>query len=58
MKIYMHIQVRDTRPTGELAARTLLITDIPKDQCSVESLTVYLKYVKKNLLDYKIAFDK
>ncbi|XP_018312441.1 CSC1-like protein 2 isoform X1 [Mycetomoellerius zeteki] len=36
-------QVRDTRPTGEFVARTLLITDIPKQQCTVENLTEYFK---------------
>ncbi|XP_012527049.1 calcium permeable stress-gated cation channel 1 isoform X1 [Monomorium pharaonis] len=36
-------QVRDTRPTGEFVARTLLITDIPKQQCTVEKLTEYFK---------------
>jgi len=41
----MQKQVRDTRPTEELVARTLLITDIPKHQCTVENLTEYFKYV-------------
>jgi len=38
-----YVQIRDTRPTGELAARTLLITDIPKHQCNIENLTEYFK---------------
>lgn len=37
--------MRDTRPTGEFVARTLLITDIPKQDCTVENLTEYFKYV-------------
>ncbi|XP_015604839.1 CSC1-like protein 2 [Cephus cinctus] len=36
-------QVRDARPAGELAARTLLITEIPKHQCNVESLAQYFR---------------
>ncbi|XP_011049101.1 PREDICTED: CSC1-like protein 2 isoform X1 [Acromyrmex echinatior] len=36
-------QVRDIRPTGEFVARTLLIIDIPKQQCTVENLTEYFK---------------
>lgn len=46
-------QVRDTRPTGEFAARTLLITDIPKHQCTVENLTEYFKYVYMYIFAYK-----
>ncbi|XP_074102132.1 transmembrane protein 63 [Cotesia typhae] len=34
-------QVRDARPSGELAARTLLISEIPKHQCNVNSLKEY-----------------
>lgn len=30
---------------GELASRTLLITEIPKHQCNVEGLTEYFKCV-------------
>ncbi|XP_015119939.1 CSC1-like protein 2 [Diachasma alloeum] len=36
-------QVRDARPSGELAARTLLISGIPKHQCNVEGLTRYFQ---------------
>lgn len=52
-------QVRDTRPTGELAARTLLITDIPKHQCSVENLTEYFKEAFPTLTveDVTLAHD-
>lgn len=38
-------QVRDMKPAGELAARTLLITEIPKHQCNVDGLTEYFKLV-------------
>lgn len=40
-------QVREMRPAGELAARTLLITEIPKHECSVESLSEYFRYERK-----------
>ncbi|XP_014480213.1 PREDICTED: CSC1-like protein 2 isoform X2 [Dinoponera quadriceps] len=52
-------QVRDTRPTGELAARTLLITDIPKHQCTIESLTEYFKEAFPTLTveDITLAHD-
>ncbi|XP_072767766.1 calcium permeable stress-gated cation channel 1 isoform X2 [Anoplolepis gracilipes] len=52
-------QVRDTRPTGEFAARTLLITDIPKYQCTVENLTEYLKEAFPTLTveDISLAYD-
>ncbi|KAM0725865.1 Calcium permeable stress-gated cation channel 1 [Formica fusca] len=52
-------QVRDTRPTGEFAARTLLITDIPKHQCTVENLTEYFKEAFPTLTveDITLAHD-
>ncbi|XP_011137889.1 CSC1-like protein 2 [Harpegnathos saltator] len=52
-------QVRDTRPTGELAARTLLITDIPKHQCTIENLTEYFKEAFPTLTveDITLAHD-
>ncbi|XP_034950764.1 CSC1-like protein 2 isoform X2 [Chelonus insularis] len=36
-------QVREARSAGELAARTLLISEIPKHQCNVESLKEYFR---------------
>ena len=33
------------KPAGELAARTLLISEIPKHQCNVDQLTEYFKCV-------------
>ncbi|EZA60651.1 hypothetical protein DMN91_007488 [Ooceraea biroi] len=52
-------QIRDTRPTGELAARTLLITDIPKHQCTIEILTEYFKEAFPTLTveDITLAHD-
>ncbi|XP_018407611.1 PREDICTED: CSC1-like protein 2 isoform X2 [Cyphomyrmex costatus] len=52
-------QVRDTRPTGEFVARTLLITDIPKQQCTVEKLTEYFKEAFPTLTveDITLAHD-
>ncbi|CAL1679702.1 unnamed protein product [Lasius platythorax] len=52
-------QVRDTRPTGEFAARTLLITDIPKHQCTIENLTEYFKEAFPTLTveDITLAHD-
>ncbi|XP_024880459.1 CSC1-like protein 2 isoform X2 [Temnothorax curvispinosus] len=52
-------QVRDTRPTGEFVARTLLITDIPKQQCTVENLSEYFKEAFPGLTveDITLAHD-
>ncbi|KAG7205790.1 hypothetical protein KM043_007735 [Ampulex compressa] len=52
-------QVRDARHGGELAARTLLITEIPKHQCSVETLTTYFKETFPTLTveDITLAYD-
>ncbi|XP_046412953.1 calcium permeable stress-gated cation channel 1 isoform X1 [Neodiprion virginianus] len=52
-------QVRDARPAGELAARTLLITDIPKHQCNVEALTQYFREAFPTLTveDVTLAHD-
>ncbi|XP_012266710.1 calcium permeable stress-gated cation channel 1 isoform X2 [Athalia rosae] len=52
-------QVRDARPAGELAARTLLITEIPKYQCNVEALTQYFKEAFPTLTveDVTLAHD-
>ncbi|CAK9817995.1 Calcium permeable stress-gated cation channel 1 [Anthophora quadrimaculata] len=36
-------KVRESRHASELAARTLLISEIPKHQCNVETLTDYFK---------------
>ncbi|CAK9827705.1 CSC1-like protein 2 [Anthophora retusa] len=36
-------KVRESRYANELAARTLLISEIPKHQCNVETLTNYFK---------------
>lgn len=40
MKRYMK-QVREARPAGELAARTLLISNIPKEYCNIDNLKLY-----------------
>jgi len=45
-RIYMH-RFEISRSTEEFTARTLLITDIPKHQSTVEILTEYFKYVEK-----------
>lgn len=52
-------QVRDLRPSGELAARTLLITEIPKHQCNVEALTQYFREAFSTLTieDVTLAHD-
>ncbi|XP_077258305.1 transmembrane protein 63 [Temnothorax americanus] len=52
-------QVRDTRPTGEFVARTLLITDVPKQQCTVENLSEYFKEAFPGLTveDITLAHD-
>lgn len=43
---------------GELASRTLLITDIPKHQCNVEGLTEYFKYVLMNSISQIIELNQ
>ncbi|KAK2588392.1 hypothetical protein KPH14_004400 [Odynerus spinipes] len=52
-------QVRDTRPSGELAARALLITEIPKHQCNVDTLTQYFREAFSTLTveDVTLAHD-
>ncbi|KAF7405286.1 hypothetical protein HZH66_004192 [Vespula vulgaris] len=52
-------QVRENRPSGELAARTLIITEIPKHQCDVEALTEYFKEAFSTLTieDVTLAHD-
>ncbi|XP_047346161.1 calcium permeable stress-gated cation channel 1 isoform X1 [Vespa velutina] len=52
-------QVRETRSSGELAARTLIITEIPKHQCDVETLTEYFKEAFSTLTieDVTLAHD-
>lgn len=52
-------KVRDARPAGELAARTLLITEIPKHQCNVEALTQYFREAFPTLTveDVTLAHD-
>ena len=46
--------MRDLKPSGELAARTLLITEIPKHQCNIEGLTEYFKFVLHFFLNFYI----
>ncbi|OAD57249.1 Transmembrane protein 63B [Eufriesea mexicana] len=52
-------KVRDSRHGGELAARTLLITEIPKHQCDVQGLTDYFKEIFPTLTveDITLAYD-
>lgn len=52
-------KVRDSRHGGELAARTLLITEIPKQQCNVQVLTEYFTQVFPTLTveDITLAYD-
>ncbi|XP_001600724.2 CSC1-like protein 2 isoform X2 [Nasonia vitripennis] len=52
-------QVRDMKPAGELAARTLLITEIPKHQCNVDGLTEYFTEAFPTLTveDVTLAYD-
>lgn len=52
-------KVRESKHGGELAARTLLITEIPKQQCDVQSLTDYFKQVFPTLTveDITLAYD-
>ncbi|XP_050585932.1 calcium permeable stress-gated cation channel 1 [Bombus affinis] len=52
-------KVRDSKHGGELAARTLLITEIPKQQCDVQSLIDYFKQVFPTLTveDVTLAYD-
>ncbi|XP_014598524.1 PREDICTED: CSC1-like protein 2 [Polistes canadensis] len=52
-------QVRETRSSGELAARTLIITEIPKHQCDVETLTEYFKeaFSTLSIEDVTLAYD-
>ncbi|XP_043276289.1 calcium permeable stress-gated cation channel 1 [Venturia canescens] len=52
-------QVRDARPAGELAARTLLITEIPKHQCDANSLMEYFKeaFPTLSVEDVTLAHD-
>ncbi|KOC64334.1 Transmembrane protein 63B [Habropoda laboriosa] len=48
-------KVRESRHTGELAARTLLITEIPKHQCNVQILTDYFKETFPTLTVEEVA---
>ncbi|CAL7936228.1 unnamed protein product [Xylocopa violacea] len=52
-------KVRDSRHGGELAARTLLITEIPKHQCNVQMLADYFKQTVPTLTveDVTLAYD-
>ncbi|KOX74643.1 Transmembrane protein 63A [Melipona quadrifasciata] len=52
-------KVRESKHGGELAAGTLLITEIPKQQCDVQSLTDYFKQVFPTLTveDITLAYD-
>nr|XP_031835277.1 CSC1-like protein 2 [Nomia melanderi] len=52
-------KVRDAKHGGELAARTLLITEIPKHQCKVETLIDYFKEAFPTLTveDVTLAYD-
>lgn len=52
-------KVRDARHGGELAARTLLITEIPRHQCNVQILTDYFKEAFPTLTveDVTLAYD-
>ncbi|XP_076238836.1 transmembrane protein 63 isoform X2 [Calliopsis andreniformis] len=52
-------KVRDAKHGGELAARTLLITEIPKHQCDVQILTEYFKEAFPTLTveDVTLAYD-
>lgn len=52
-------KVRGARHSGELAARTLLITEIPKHQCNVQILTDYFKdaFATLTVEDVTLAYD-
>ncbi|XP_029047997.1 calcium permeable stress-gated cation channel 1 isoform X1 [Osmia bicornis bicornis] len=52
-------KVHDSKHCGELAARTLLITEIPKHQCNVEALTEYFEEAFPTLTveDVTLAYD-
>ncbi|XP_033211749.1 CSC1-like protein 2 [Belonocnema kinseyi] len=52
-------QVRNAKPVGELAARTLLITEIPKHQCDVQNLIQYFREAFPTLTveDVTLAHD-
>lgn len=52
-------QVRDAKPAGELAARTLLITEIPKHQCDSENLKKYFRgaFPQSSVEDVTLAYD-
>ncbi|XP_014231038.1 CSC1-like protein 2 isoform X1 [Trichogramma pretiosum] len=52
-------QVRDMKPGGELTARTLLISEIPRHQCNVEGLTQYFKeaFPTLSIEDVTLAYD-
>lgn len=57
--IHKLFQVREARPSEELAARTLLISEIPKHQCNAESLMEYFKEAFPTLTveDVTLAHD-
>ncbi|XP_076635831.1 transmembrane protein 63 [Colletes latitarsis] len=52
-------KVQDARHGGELAARTLLITEVPKHQCNVQTLIDYFKEAFPTLTveDVTLAYD-
>ncbi|XP_015436121.1 PREDICTED: CSC1-like protein 2 [Dufourea novaeangliae] len=52
-------KVRDAKHGGELAARTLLVAEIPKHQCKSETLTNYFKEAFPTLTveDVTLAYD-
>ncbi|XP_078039184.1 transmembrane protein 63 isoform X3 [Augochlora pura] len=52
-------KVRDAKHGAELAARTLLITEIPKHQCKEEDLMEYFKedFPTLSVEDVKLAYD-
>ncbi|XP_076761110.1 transmembrane protein 63 [Xylocopa sonorina] len=52
-------KVRDSKHGGELAARTLLITEIPKHQCNIQILTDYFSHTFPTLTveDVTLAYD-
>ncbi|XP_003707570.1 transmembrane protein 63 isoform X1 [Megachile rotundata] len=52
-------KVQDSKHGGELAARTLLITEIPKHQCNADALAEYLKetFPTLSVEDVTLAYD-
>ncbi|XP_044008335.1 calcium permeable stress-gated cation channel 1 [Aphidius gifuensis] len=58
MRKYMK-QVHEVRPAGEIAARTLLISDIPKEYCNTNSLMQYFleAFPTLQVTDITLAHD-